>query len=221
MIIIVAGMHRCGTSALAGLLHKNNVLMGRKSDFYPPPMKENPKGFYENVRFRRLNDKALAQVGYKVKSWKVPPAEPIVPSDNLMAAMAELIEEYHSKFDNWGWKDPRTSLVLDSWLEILDQYGLKEETRIIQMIRNPVQVRNSMLRRGNKEPREGQFLEVAEAYRAAALKYVAEAGFEAQHKILPFKQIVRNARDAADMISEFIGLPLDDISHIDPNLERN
>jgi hypothetical protein len=204
---------------MAGLLHKNGIIMGRDKEFYPPPMKENPSGFYENVRFRRLNDKVLAQVGYKVKSWKPVPTEPIVPDDETMVAMASLIEEYHSEFECFGWKDPRTSLVLDSWLEILSQYGLKDETRIIHMIRNPKQIANSMRRRGNKEKWKGQFAEVAQSYRTLCLKHVDEADFERQQMVLPFRQFMLDTEKTAEMLSEFLGLELTDLSHVNPHLK--
>ena len=49
MIVIVLGMHRSGTSTLSGVLHMNKVTMGTYQNFWPRPLNQNPKGFYENI----------------------------------------------------------------------------------------------------------------------------------------------------------------------------
>ena len=68
MIVIVLGMHRSGTSAIAGILHLNKIIMGSKDNFKPKPLPQNPKGFYENYDFRKINDQILKKVNYNVKS---------------------------------------------------------------------------------------------------------------------------------------------------------
>ena len=65
MITIILGMHRSGTSTVAGVLHLNKIIMGTYQNFWPRPLTQNPKGFYENydftpnkliVRYRRNTD---------------------------------------------------------------------------------------------------------------------------------------------------------------------
>ena len=53
MITIILGMHRSGTSTIAGVLHLNNISMGTYKNFWPRPLAQNPKGFYENYDFRQ------------------------------------------------------------------------------------------------------------------------------------------------------------------------
>jgi hypothetical protein len=169
MIVIIGGMHRSGTSALAGVLHNNNIAMGEDKDFYPPPMRENPKGFFENIRFRRINDSMLAAADYKVKAWS-----PIIPtvSANIeqRTRMRDLINHYCGTYSDWGWKDPRTSLCMHQWLAILAEMRLIKEVFIINCLRHPMDVANSMRVRGNKEKYEGQFEKVTEAYQATMRK---------------------------------------------------
>ena len=55
MITIVLGMHRSGTSVVAGILHFNKVSMGTYETFWPRPLPQNPKGFYDNY-FAILGD---------------------------------------------------------------------------------------------------------------------------------------------------------------------
>ena len=53
MIIIVLGMHRSGTSTVAGVLHMNKIVMGTYENFGHGSLRQNPKGFYENYDFRK------------------------------------------------------------------------------------------------------------------------------------------------------------------------
>ena len=164
MIICVLGMHRSGTSAMAGLLHNNGVVMGRDNEFRPRPMKENPKGFYENIRFRRINDIILRQYEYKTKSFS--PSIPFIfpVEGDLRERMVDLVKEYNDEFDIWGWKDPRTILTLYAWLDVLDKLGQMKDLRIILMKRNVIHISRSMKARGNKEKYEGQFVDLSLKY---------------------------------------------------------
>ena len=69
MIVIVVDMHRSGTSALAGMLHHSEILMGEFRNLIPKPSPENQKGFFGNIRFRTINDRILKDASYKVKPW--------------------------------------------------------------------------------------------------------------------------------------------------------
>lgn len=220
MIVIVAGMHRSGTSALAGLLHANDISMGVGKDFYPPPMRENPKGFYENVRFRRQNDKMLAANHYRVKSWTPWPLHAVGVGPKQLAEIAELFENYYTAYDNWGWKDPRTSLTMAVWLKLIDSYGLRDETRILQCYRSLDAVAVSMRSRGNKEKYPGQFMSVAHTYHVRLRQHVRYAGFSEQLMKVDFADLIHNTAETVDDLSAHIGLALNDISHIDPTLER-
>ena len=51
-------------------LHFNNIIMGTYETFWPRPLPQNPKGFYENYDFRKINDAILIDSGYRVKSYK-------------------------------------------------------------------------------------------------------------------------------------------------------
>ena len=108
-------MHRSGTSAVAGILHLNGIAMGSEKTFKPKPLPQNPKGFYENYDFRKINDQILKQAGYKVKSFDTD--IPVVhASDRTVAKMGKLTEKQVSENTDWGWKAPRTCLPLSEWL---------------------------------------------------------------------------------------------------------
>lgn len=145
MIFVVTGMHRSGTSMVAGLLHHNGVTMGAQ---FRRPLPENPKGFYEEEAFRCFNDELLNEGGYRVKDWK-PEFNGVRASPNSHAIAASLIERFSQTSDAWGWKDPRTCLTLGVWLNAIDTVQLLGNTKIILIRRQMRSVSRSLYRRGN------------------------------------------------------------------------
>ena len=102
MITIVLGMHRSGTSVVAGILHFNKISMGTYETFWPRPLPQNPKGFYENYDFRKINDTILQESDYNTKHYKtrIPIPE---PSKSIRGKMIKTVRSYEFKFKNWGW----------------------------------------------------------------------------------------------------------------------
>lgn len=224
MIVIVCGMHRSGTSAMAGVLHHNGIVMGEEEhkDFYPPPMKENPKGFFENVRFRRVNDKMLAKYDYSVKSFN-----PVVPDVqwtdiDVRFQMRSLLDHYTASYNDWGWKDPRTNLTLPVWLFMLEQMRMIHEVHIINMLRTPVDIAKSMRSRGNKEKEKGQFEALAGNYQKAMFSHATKW----RHKLggyveVFFNGLINRPDDTLEYISHKIGRTLKNNGFIDSSISRN
>ncbi|MBT7514907.1 MAG: hypothetical protein HN655_03490, partial [Candidatus Marinimicrobia bacterium] len=134
MISIVLGMHRSGTSTVAGILHLNKVIMGTYQSFWPRPLPQNPKGFYENYDFRIINDRLLNKVGYDAKSYESEIPEPLV-SDKIKNAMVKIVQKYDTKYEHWGWKDPRTCLTISQWVTIFTELNLIHKLKIIFVTR--------------------------------------------------------------------------------------
>lgn len=222
MMVLVLGMHRSGTSALAGLLHNNGVVMGRDGEFYPPPMKENPKGFFENRRFRTVNDMILRQYGYRVKSFSTQIPTVYAPQGFGRGEMEALIKEYNDEFEFWGWKDPRTCLTLFAWLDIIHGMGLIYDLKILHIFRNYEEVSRSMKARGNKEKYGSQFYQLAAEYHSKAMTYMA--AFEDKLNIitLRFLDLIQNTEDTVEKINEFLGADLiSDTSFVDSAISKN
>ena len=154
MIVIVLGMHRSGTSTIAGILHLNNVLMGTYQNFWPRPLSQNPKGFYENYDFRKINDMILKKHNYDVKSYNS--NIPMVNLDeSLTSKMIKLLKGYTKKYSSWGWKDPRTCLTIIKWYEVIKFLGLKDQLKIVYVSRNAASVARSLKTRNNLEIEKG------------------------------------------------------------------
>lgn len=116
MKVIITGMHRSGTSMVAGLLGKcglylgNNLLHGGRW---------NPKGHFEDVDFLHLNIDILKDSG---GSWHKPPVK-IEPTDKTWKKMASFLFRWPDK--KLGWKDPRACLTLEAWKRIINPAELK------------------------------------------------------------------------------------------------
>ncbi len=222
MIILVLGMHRSGTSALAGMLHDNGVVMGRHGEFHPPPMKENPKGFFENRRFRAINDMILRGYNYQVKSFGVN-----VPNVHAVHGvgryeMKELIVGYQDEFEHWGWKDPRTCLTLFAWLDILGELDLIRNLKVLHIFRSYDEVSLSMRTRGNKEKFPHHFEQLAGVYHSTAIRQLAAFNNKVQVLAIHFNDLINDPDEAAGHINGFLGKPLvTNTSFIDPAIPKN
>lgn len=120
-IVIVLGMHRSGTSMVAGILHKLGVFMGDKKNdrLMIGSMPEQPAGYYEDRDFMGINQEIFTACG---AGWDNPP-EPgaiwrIVTSGQFDEKIKKNIEA-RKDYPAWGWKDPRTCLTLPIYLHVL------------------------------------------------------------------------------------------------------
>jgi len=212
MIVIIAGMHRSGTSALAGMLHHNGIVMGET--FIPAPAKENPKGFYENVEFRRINDNLLKLRGYSVKSFS-----PMIlskdqePDYKIRKNMKSLVASYTSTYHNWGWKDPRTCLTIGKWINVMYNMGLKDSLKILNTRRDEEEIAFSMMARGNNGG-EDQFIKLAKMYQRHFENSIS--GFD--YFTVKFNDLIYNTEDTAELIGQYLDFEISDTSFIDPGL---
>jgi len=106
--IIVLGMHRSGTSCLAGLLQEAGVWFGR----VPRRSRHNGRGTREHEMIVRLNDEVLADSGGR---WDYPPVISIWTDKQEMRRDSLLARMEKRARGPWGFKDPRTLLTLDFW----------------------------------------------------------------------------------------------------------
>src|SRR5215467_10027179 len=131
--ICIAGAHRSGTSMVTRLLHCCGLELGPKSELMPPQA-DNPEGFWEHLGFVALNDQLLSELG---GAWDLPPP----PNEDFTSARLDplrlkarlLIEKFDSACV-WGWKDPRNSLTLPFWQQLLSRL------KTVIVVRNPLEV---------------------------------------------------------------------------------
>jgi len=104
-VVAILGMHRSGTSALAGLLNRHGLSLGNVVRRSP----HNVRGNHELVALRELHEKILIHSG---GGWDQPPAN-VSWSGHHRDELIDIIRNQNS--DIWGFKDPRSLLLLDLW----------------------------------------------------------------------------------------------------------
>ena len=125
---------------LTRLLHACGLYLGEKNELMPSQA-DNPDGFWEHLGFVALNDELLNALG---GAWDLPPKADETftrPELDPLRLKARLLIESFDSAHVWGWKDPRNSLTLQFWQDLLP--ALK--TLII--VRNPLEVAYSMRER--------------------------------------------------------------------------
>ncbi|MNS95029.1 MULTISPECIES: sulfotransferase family protein [unclassified Brevundimonas] len=140
--VAVIGMHRSGTSCLAGCLEDLGLSLGDVVTSAP----HNKKGNRENPRFWPVHDAVLARVG---ASWDNPPSEPVAWTVQERADLKAVLADYDVLARPWGFKDPRATVLLDGWLEVLP------DLRLVGSIRHPVAVAASLTARNGYEQSRG------------------------------------------------------------------
>ena len=154
-VLAVLGMHRSGTSCLAGALEQAGVFLGEV--FTKNPF--NARGNRESARVMALHEGLLADHGC---AWDAPPpAGETLPWSSNRRAERDGITALFADRPVWGFKDPRTLLCLPGWREALP--GLET----VGTFRHPLAVAGSLAHR-NGLPRE-RALELWRNYNARLL----------------------------------------------------
>ncbi len=129
-VICVLGMHRTGTSCLVGTLEQGGVFLGEVATHNT----FNVKGNRENAAIRSVNGQVLHDNG---GDWNRPPVPPVVWQTAHCETRDAIIRSYAGQ-PVWGFKDPRTLLTLEGWLEALP--GME----FIGVVRHPLSVARSL-----------------------------------------------------------------------------
>ena len=142
--VLVLGMHRSGTSALARGVQALGVYLGNDFIITKP---DNPTGYWEDKHIFDINERLLAVFGLKWEDvaliddarWHGPEIE---------ALRTEAVAYLRSAFvshELWGFKDPRTIRLLPFWRSVLQLLHVEESYLLV--IRNPRSVADSLIRR--------------------------------------------------------------------------
>lgn len=144
--LVVLGMHRSGTSAIAGVLELAGLDLGEN---FLPPTEDNPKGFFENARITMLNDQILGEL---FSSWD----DTLLIPDNwwkyekFKEYAEKIIAVYREEFNGTGpilFKDPRLSILLPLYLDVFSRLGIKPA--FLTCTRNPFEVAASLQKRNH------------------------------------------------------------------------
>ena len=144
--VVILGMHRSGTSAVAGFLAKAGFFAGEAADLLEAA-EDNPKGFFERADVNALNDNFLAELD---GAWDRPPGRELILEQaadwrpQVEEVLSSLAEEAAGR--PLVLKDPRISLLLPAWLPALDQGRFV----IVLVDRSPMDVALSVRKRDGR-----------------------------------------------------------------------
>lgn len=131
-VVIVLGMHRSGTSCLAGCLEAAGLFLSEVNVKAP----FNAHGNRESRQIMDLHEAVLADNG---GAWDAPP-ETVEWQAARLDKRNAIIASYPAQLA-WGFKDPRTLITLDGWLQVLPH------ARLVGTFRHPLAVAASLQHR--------------------------------------------------------------------------
>ena len=195
MHISVLGMHRSGTSLVAGILGVAGVYLGEDDDLVGADQ-WNSAGYWEHSALIQFDDGLLRHFG---GTWYAPPMlvdgwlEDAVVVTWLSEAQA-YVEARFGKRALWAHKEPRATLLLPFWNKIIP------ETKQIICVRNPLDVAASLY------SRDGMVLEYGAAlwhiYTVRALMDTAADS----RCVVHYEDIVKDYRTALSPLFAFTGM---------------
>lgn len=143
--LVVLGMHRSGTSSVAGAL----TLLGAAAPLtLMAPAEDNPRGFWESDVVMRLDDALLAEAGVAWNDWRAI-AAPHGPDPRI----AEALSREFADATTIVLKDPRMCRVFPTWRAGLVAAGFAP--LVISPLRHPSEVAASLQARNPLSREQG------------------------------------------------------------------
>ncbi|MBY8957981.1 glycoside hydrolase family 99-like domain-containing protein [Pseudomonas sp. MIS38] len=200
-IIVVLGMHRCGTSVITRALSTLGVDLG--DHLMPPSDGNNDKGFWEDIDFNQLNIELLQALGHDWHSLTpVNPNEWLHPElDKFKARAKEIVRSKFQNTDCFGVKDPRMARTMPFWIEIFEDLAL--DTAYIIAYRNPGSAARSLAARDGFELEKGYFL--WQEHMLLSLKYSENS----LRVIVDYDLILKKPNDQIKRIADALNLNFD------------
>jgi len=162
---VILGMHRSGTSLVAGLLHHLGIFMGEGFG------NDGDWCHYEDPAFVSLNQQLLTVAG---GSWQNPPSiQSIWHSSHLYNEQIQRLLRERSVHSSWGFKDPRACLTINLWH---DHLCLWEKPKYIIVWRDKDKIITSLLQRakarGDVSRTEAQWAQLVGVYWGRLLDFI-------------------------------------------------
>jgi hypothetical protein len=137
MPVCIAGMHRSGTSLMARLLNIGGLYLGPEQEMLPAGP-TNPAGHWEHAGLMQINEELLAELG---GGWDYPPRyaglDDTKRTERLVTRAQLLLAGFNGR-EPWGWKDPRNSLTLPFWRQLVGSM------QVVVCVRHPLEVALSL-----------------------------------------------------------------------------
>ncbi len=152
--VILLGMHRSGTSAIARGLAALGIHIGTT---FLESQPENPTGYWEDKGIVEINERVLAALNVRWDS-SAPIDLPAFGCRRIRSLQREAIRycaETFGRHSYWGFKDPRTMRVLPFWQPVFS--ALRAADAYVVAVRHPRSVAASLFVR-QQMPEETAYL---------------------------------------------------------------
>ena len=218
-LVLVIGMHRSGTSTVAGAL---GILGATMPATGLGLSEDNPKGHFEPREIVALHDRVLASAAMHWWDWEKFP-DAWYESDQAQPFVDELADTVQTEFGDaplFVVKDPRTCLLIPLWRRVASKLDLK--IMAVLPVRHPDEVARSL------HARDGFPLPNSHM---AWLRYVLEAERESRdlpRVFLRYEDLLSDGPGTMRRVVETLQLPLNIgetgaalADFIDPDLRRS
>ena len=125
MIYVILGMHKSGTTLLAQMLHHSGINMGE----HDTNVSYDLGNKYERESSLKLNMDILGHSSDRFIDQPAP--KQLVLSQAHRQQMRDIIQQCNADYPNWGFKDPRSTLLYPLWADELPPH------KIIAIYRTP------------------------------------------------------------------------------------
>jgi len=206
-LIMVLGMHRCGTSALTRGLQALGVSLG--DNLMPPHPDVNARGYWEDLDVYALNIDVLKHIG---RRWfdLSPVGEPQLCSLRHNGFVDKAVELLRSKLADreiFGFKDPRTSRLMPFWREVVRDLGC--EAACVIALRHPLSAAESLSRRDQFSPVHSHLLWLAHMLESVA----GSAGLP--RLVVDYDRLLERPFEQLERIAARLGLQTDSAAAAD------
>ena len=199
--VVVMGMHRSGTSAMAGALRQVGL---RFASQLVAPSKDNPKGHFEDATVLALHERILAELN---SSWSdvreldlsAPGVrEALAPH---VSALGRHLRDQFADSSLFALKDPRLTHLAPLWSEVFDQAQIVPHYVVI--VRPPQEVAASLATRECFDPALSHVL-----WTKAYLD--AEKNTRGQRRIfISYRNLLADPVATLERVAEGLELPLE------------
>ena len=197
--ILVAGMHRSGTSALTRVLNIAGCDLP-KTLVNPRHHPGNVAGFWESRAIVALNQEILTSAGSFWDDWRPFDRDwyGSTVADEFRERARQLVRSEFGGSRLFVLKDPRTCRLMTFWIEVLR--ALDAEPLVVVPIRNPWDAAASLQVRNHIDPSIGQMTWLRHALDAEADSRALRRSF------LRYEQLMSDPQAAVDRLGRDLGV---------------
>lgn len=181
--ILVVGCYRSGTSAVAGVLHHLGVAMGEEFD---PPARSNPKGYFEDLGFKRLFDAAVG-------------------GENVDGLLDVAVRGRELRHPLWGVKDPQLCLLAPNVVGVLERNRFAH--KVVATDRDKEAICASLAKAVVGQPAE-RFLTLVDYYLSRRDQFLRDYAGPVLH--VDFEELKADKGRVIRQVADFAGLAVNE-----------